>query len=161
VQTSSQARFLSEVGAGSGTLGTDLRIIFNGSEPSGGDATINVLELMLYDQNGNQVGNWLFNSGITYPSTETGVGNAGFGFALDATGAAQFNTAVQTLLNGGGTLSNISIGLGASLSDVQGGLETFSIARVNATSVVPEPSTYALMASGLLALVFVRKRRKV
>jgi PEP-CTERM motif len=158
VQNSSQVRFLSELGAGSGTLGTDLRIIGNFSEPASNGATVGELTLTLYNQSGASVGSWSLASPTVLASTEPGVGNAGFGFALDATGATEFDTAVSLLLGGGQTLSAISFGLGASLSDVQGGLDTFSAARVNTT--VPEPSTYALMAAGLAALAAVAKRRK-
>ena len=160
VHGSSQVRYLSELGLGSGTLGTDLRIIGNFSEPGSNQAIVNALQLSIYNQAGGLVQSWLLNSPQVIANTEPGVGNAGFGFSLDATGAAQFNTAVTNLLGLGNTMNNISIGLGAYLLDVQGGLDTFSVARVNATTV-PEPSTYVLMAGGLFGLLGFSKRRKI
>ena len=155
VQESSQIRLISELGTGSGDLGTNLRLIANFSEPNSNRAQLENLTLYLYNAAGAQVSEIsLVPAFVAFESTNPGVGNAGFGFALDAAGIAAFNNALI------GANAAVSIGLGAEFSDVQGGLETFSIARVNSTtSVVPEPSTYALMAAGLAGIFVARRRR--
>jgi hypothetical protein len=148
-------RLVSELGTGSGDLGTDLRIIANFAEPAGSGATINEITLFLYTGTENTTATASFSlipAIINYTGTEVGTGGEGFAFRLDAPGIAAFNAAVA----GGAT----RIGLGAQLSNVDGAPDTFSLQRVNATtSVVPEPSTYALMAAGLAGIFVARRRR--
>jgi hypothetical protein len=81
-----------------------------------------------------------------------GIGNFGFTFGLTGGDIAAFNAVYG---------SATSIGVAASFSNVTGGQETINVARANnVTSVVPEPSTYALMAAGLGGLLMVRRRRR-
>ena len=147
---------------GTPTLGTigatsasDLRIVFNASEPAADNITLNNLVLTIYDSTGTQV---LFTSGpsgpFVFPTTFSGTGNSGFLFGLDATQAAQAQAAAF-----GTGFANNRIGLGASLSNATGGLETFSVAAATQTVPVPDGGSAAILfGMGLLALAGVRRR---
>jgi hypothetical protein len=158
VQQSSTVRTVAEIGGNTATLGTDLRIVANFSEPQNDadGATIDALTLFLFGGNGT-TSFTLVGAPVPFANTNSGVGNIGFGFSLTEAGALAF----QAALAGAG--ANASIGLGASLSNVQGGLDTFAVTRLDSTAVIPEPSTYALMATGLLSVggLAARRRRTV
>jgi hypothetical protein len=132
---------------------SDLRVVFNAVEPGTADAngiTLNDLRLSIFSPDGTE----LFNSGsltapIDFAETFTGVGNAGFVFALDAAQAS----AAQALAFGADFGDNL-VGLYANLSDATGGPETFFVASI------PEPQTYALMLAGLGVVGFMAARRR-
>ena len=140
-----------------GTLGltsaNDLRIIFNASEPAADDITLNNLVLTIYDSTGAQV---LFTSGpsgpFVFPTTFAGTGNSGFLFGRDATQAAQ----AQAAAFGIGSANN-RIGLGASLSNATGGLETFSVAAVTPQAVPDGGSVAVLLGMALMGLAGLRR----
>lgn len=88
-------------------------------------------------------------SQVVFPSTDPGVGNAGFGFGLDSAQAAVENSLLATF-------PNLFIGLSATASDATGGLETFSIGV--AGQAVPEPAYALLMGLGFACLITLRKR---
>jgi len=149
-QAQTQVRSLSTVGVNSAS---SLRVVFNASEPGGDSINLNNLVLTIYSPTGTP----LFNSGAftgqTFANTQTGTGNAGFVFALDAAQQAQATTA------GAFSSTNNVIGLSASASDATGGLETFFVAP-SITAAVPEPETYGMLLSGLGLLGFIASRRR-
>lgn len=135
---------------------SNLVLLFNGSE--GGNAadqpiTLDVLGLSLYSSTGAILATFTTTAPSPFDAFP-GVGNAGFGFALDATQAAQANAllAANPLLR---------IGTEANVSGAQGGLETIQLTTVTDTGV-PEPSSVVMLASGLLFVglgVFRRRAR--
>lgn len=143
-----QTRSLSSLGL---TSASDLRVVFNALEPGGAanDITLSNLQLNIY----SPTGNLLFNSGTFAPvvlqNTQTGAGNSGFVFALDAAQAAQAQASAFSG-NFGGNL----VGLSATANNATGGFETFFVTSI------PEPETYGLMLVGLAAVAGAVRRRK-
>ncbi|MFL1463547.1 PEP-CTERM sorting domain-containing protein [Roseococcus sp. DSY-14] len=150
-----QTRTLGAIGADEAN---ELRIVFNASEPAGGSINLNSLVLTLYGSNGTSLFTQSLAAGITFTNTNTGTGNSGFIFGLDAAGIAAAGTAFSDPLT--------RIGLSASLSDAQGGQETFYAIAIPNPVVppppppvgVPVPGAMALFGLGLLGLTGLRRR---
>jgi hypothetical protein len=141
------------LGAIGATSASNLRVVFNASEPASDSITLNNLVLSIYDSTGTV----LFTSGpsgpFVFPTTFSGTGNSGFLFGLDATQAAQAQAAAF-----GTGFANNRIGLGASLSNATGGLETFFVAAVPQTVPVPDGGSLSmLLGLTLLGLAGVRR----
>lgn len=144
----------------SGVTGSNLRVVLNFDEPanaSGG--TLNNAVVTLFSGS-NSISSTPFSSPITFNNTFNGIGQSGFLFGLSASDATLF----QSFINANADTDNFMIGIGATLSDVTGGPETFytGIASTNPpTSTVPEPGSMALMGTGLVGLVpTLRRNRK-
>ena len=136
---------------------SNLLVIFNGNEGGGPDQsiTLNSLGLTLYSSTGALLATF---TSPSLPMTLVdfpGVGNAGFGFSLDATQAAQANALLT---------SNplLRIGTEANASESNAGPETIQLTTVSSTtrSTVPEPPTLSMLSSGLLLIgaSLLRKR---
>jgi hypothetical protein len=145
-----QVRSLSALGIDNAA---ELRVVFNASEPASNSINLTNLVLSIFSPTGTV----LFTSGafspVAFASTNSGIGNAGFVFALDAAQAA----AAQGAAFGGAFGSNL-VGLSASATDATGGLDAFFVAA--SPTAVPEPESYAMLLAGLGLMGFVARRRK-
>ena len=144
--------------------GSSLIVVLNVGEPSGTLFTVENLSLTIYSpagsilyNTGNLVGAGVPpGGGITLNSSDQGVGTLGFAFGLDATQAVVINPFLSN--------PNNRFGLSALLTNVAGSNETFFIAdsaNVSTTppAPVPEPSTFVLLASGVLGVLGNSKRK--
>ena len=137
----------------------DLRILFNPSEPqnpAGESITIDNLALTLWDPTpavpGTELlGAFLIAGPVSFPTTNPGLGNAGFFFGLDALQATSANLLLAAF-------PNLFLGLAATASDASGGPDTFSFGVVGA---VPEPMTLTLLGFGLAGLGWLSLKRSI
>jgi hypothetical protein len=139
------------------TSGSDFRIVFNGIEPEGNDQesiTIDDLQIVLYSTTGTVLETFNLTGGpVTIPDAIQGQGQAGFLFALDGT---------QAGLLEGRFGSGALIGGGGQFSDAQGGPDSVFVYNAGTPSdVIPEPSTWALMAIGIPIVVAARRWKLV
>ena len=132
---------------------SNLVLLFNGNE--GGNAgdqpiTLNSLGLSLYSSTGTRLATFTTTAATSFNSFP-GVGNAGEGFALDTTQAAQANALLTAN-------PQLRIGTDANVSGAQGGPETIQLTTV--ASTVPEPSAVIMLGSGLLFVGIGAFRRR-
>ena len=164
-QAINQTRTIAQSGA---TTASSLRLVFNAQEPqaaANAGITLNNLALTIYSPTGAT----LFTSGplagapLNLSNTLPGPGNAGYVFGLNATQAAQAQAAAFS----GASFSSNVIGLSATASNATGGPETFFVSNVGGpgglpplVGPIPEPGTMAMLATGLLAMGGIARRRK-
>ncbi|MEO8130662.1 MAG: PEP-CTERM sorting domain-containing protein [Bryobacteraceae bacterium] len=136
-------------------------LVFNGNEGGGAGEpiTLDKLSLNLFGTNGSVLGT--FSTASAYSANAfPGVGNAGFGFQLDATQAASANSILAAN-------STLRIGASAQASGANAGPETVFISTINSTqpggggggNEVPEPGSAWMLGSGFLGAAFLLKRR--
>ena len=171
---------------------SDLRVVFNASEPgSAPDISLNNLVLTLYSGANTFSAALSPASGIFFPTTQPGVGNSGFVFALSSPGLCAViaggcpagtdlgeAVAAQTFIDNNGGAGNVRLGLGALAGSANGwtgsatgGLETFFVGSVatvggprsggGTAGTVPEPGAMLLVGAGLICLGRVRHAKRL
>lgn len=133
------------------TDASQLRFVFNASQPAGGSITLTNLTVNFYGTTANPLFSAsLATKPLTLTSTFPGTGNSGFVFQLDTTQAAAVNAILA---------QTTSIGGGFSATGASGGQDTLFLGTGPGVTAVPEPSAFLLFGSSLGAVAFWRRRK--
>lgn len=101
----------------------------------------------------------LFSDGDYFPTSDPGVGQSGFVYALDGNQAGELNTFIEAY--GGGSFAagagQLRLGLSAFVTDQDGGPDSFWVAA--RASSVPEPSAIPVLGWALVGLAAMGRRR--
>ncbi|MDT5158704.1 MAG: hypothetical protein QOC61_815 [Acidobacteriota bacterium] len=149
--SNTQTLSLSEIGT---TNAGNIRIYFDINEPNSGSnttVTLSTLVLNAYDTSGNNIFSAsLLGGPETLQLLGNGQGHSDYVFALDSAAAARLQAAINAH-------PDLVLGLSSSISNTQGGPESFFIG--SAPAAVPEPATMLLFGTGLVGIA-ARVRRK-
>lgn len=135
---------------------SNLRFIFNASQPAGGSITLQQLEVSFFGSTGLLYEANLASSPVTLTSTLPGVGNSGFSFQLNTSEAATVNGLWSSIVDIGGGFSSTTASLGP---------DTLFLGAVPGRASAPEPASVvfvdgAFVLAGSLLLAGLRKVRR-
>jgi hypothetical protein len=153
--SNTQTVSLTDIGT---TQASNIRIYFDIIEPNGGgqnSVTLNSLVLNAYNSSGQLV---FSASLVSSPQNLTMIGNgqghSDYVYGLDPAAAARLQAAINAN-------PDLRLGLASTITNAEGGPESFFIGSVQSPQAVPEPTTMMLLGTGLAgAAADLRRRRR-
>ena len=134
-----------------GVTASDLRFVFNASEPQGDSIDVTALKVFFYGNSSTPLFTASIPAAINLTSTLQGTGNSGFVFELNSAQA----TALQGILS-----SVTAIGAGFSATGATGGQDTLFLETAPHISAVPEPGTIGIAGIAFLGIVLLARRKR-
>jgi hypothetical protein len=138
------------------TSASNLRFVFNASQPAGGSISLNQFEVSFYGNSGSSLFTATLPSPLKLTSTFAGTGNSGFVFQIAPNELAAANAAFG---------STTEIGAGFAASGASGGQDTVFLTSASGSSgpgippsSVPEPASLTLLGAGLASVFVIRKK---
>jgi hypothetical protein len=140
------------------TSASNIGILFNATEPGGNSINVIDITLGIYDSSGTLLAS--IDGEQNFASTDPGNGVAGFVFKVDAAQQALLDAAIFTP----GGYSGYFLALQSSLTDAEGGPDTYRIVNLGSSectgdcTTVPEPATILLLGVAALGFGWLRRR---
>lgn len=150
-----------------GSLGSQLALALNASEPPGTSITLTGLGLDVFNPAGASLFDASPASSANFPTTFTDMGNEGFAFRQGSAEATAFDSALSGLT--GSDIAAPRGGLSSPAGDGTGGHETPNLSPATSTTPttlttttipVPEPRTLLLLGTALVAAAGWNYRRQ-
>lgn len=151
-KTGSSQTQLQPISTATGFTGSNFGVFVNVNQVSNQGVTLDSLLVSFYKPDQSTLIFSAFIGNQTLPFSDQGIGGYGYIYSLDAAGQTQLQTALNNNLT-------VYVGAGAAFSDVNDGAETISIGKLSSQSTVPEPTSMALLGTGLVGLLPMVRRK--